>query len=1140
MRKLLIYTILCLLSLPAFGDGGDRYATNSLLSSGKWVKISVDGAGVYQISHSSLRSMGFSKPDNVKLYGLNMEVLPENGLENLDDDMVEIPLYRTGDKVLFYARGLTRWTLTSQSSSKPQFSHFNNPYSNKKYYLLTEGSDPKEFSTFSYDVSSGSTTVTTFPDHTLIESDAYSFLNSGRMFFESYDYQNGNSKNYTLPLPGLQPGTDVNIEVQFCAAGSTTSTLDVSMNGIDVGTLSFGKLGSYDYGRLDRRSFTVSENATESNTINLTHKRASGVSGHLDYIQASYIRSLTMSGNELLFKPIQNGALHFQISGADENTVVWRISRGTVAEGVSGTYSDGVLTIDFESDDSSIGWKEEELVALNPTANFPSPIVIGEVANQDLHSLGNIDLVIVVPTSGRLTGQAQRLADAHLTYDSLRCVVVRADEIYNEFSGGTPDATAIRRFMKMLYDNGTSTLNRPKNLLLFGDGVWDNRMVTTGLKSFNPDDYLLCYESDNSLSHTSSYVLEEYYALVDDNASSDVLFAYPRLGVGRIPVVRSTEAKEVVDKLIGYISNREVGSWKNTLCFICDDGNNNIHMQDGEAVISEIEKVSSDYMIKRIYLDTYQRETSATGSRYPGVEQDIDKQMQDGALVINYTGHGGHGGMTHELTLQRSDFEEWNSPRLPLWVTAACDIAPFDMNAENCAEAALLNPQGAAMGFVGTARTVYSGPNRDINKQYMKYVLSVDDYDRQYTIGEALSLSKCALIPLRSNEINRAHFVLLGDPAITLASPRYKVVLDQINGKSTDNIDLEGVYAGETVTVSGHIEDRKGLKADNFHGYVYPTILDNIEEVVCNNNSYGETNGNEDEEPYRFNARIRTLYTVIDSVSGGEFTFKFPITLDNNYSGKVGEINLYAATDDHSIESHGTNEQFFIQGTSPSLSTDTIGPEITPIYLNTSDFQNGDVVNETPYLVAHLHDNDGINMTGSGIGHDIVAMIDNNENTTYSLNSYFTPTVSDYTSGTVAFSIPELSDGPHTLTLRAFDILNNPATSTIEFYVNNGEKPKIFSLTVNSPVTGQALFTIENDRPQTDLSVGIYVYDIGGRLVYQTSETHFSSSSTYTFTWNLNESGSHLVPGIYIVKAGISTSDGPQATEAEKFIVVRH
>ena len=1131
--------ILCLLSLPSFGDDGNRYATNSLLSSGKWVKIKVEKSGVYQISRSSLRSMGFSNPENVKLYGLNMEVLPETGLEKLDDDMVEIPLYRTDDKVLFYGRGLTRWTLTSSSSDKPQFTHFNNPYSTNKYYFLTEGTEPKEFSTYNYEVINPAS-ISTFPDYSLIETDAYSFLNSGRVFFDSYDFVNGNSKNYTLSLPGVKSGTDVTLDVQFCAAGSTSSSLSVSMNGNEVGTLTFGRLGSYDYGRIDHRSYQISEGVSESNTINLTHNRSSGISGHLDYIQASYIRSLSMSGNELLFRPIQNGQVRFQLSGASEGTVVWRVSRGTVAEGVSSSYNDGVLSIDFESDDSGIGWQSEELVALNPGATFPSPTVVGEISNQDLHSLGNLDLVIVVPTSGRLTGQAQRLADAHLTYDSLHSVVVRADEIYNEFSGGTPDATAIRRFMKMLYDNGTSSLNRPKNLLLFGDGVWDNRMVTSGLKSFNADDYLLCYESDNSLSHTNSYVLEEYYALVDDDAPSDVLWAYPRFGVGRIPVVRSTEAKEVVDKLIKYISNSEVGAWKNTLCFICDDGNNNIHMEDGEAVIGEVEKVSSDYMIKRIYLDTYQRETSATGSRYPGVEQDIDKLMQDGALVVNYTGHGGHGGMTHELTLVRSDFEEWNSTRLPLWVTAACDIAPFDMNAENCAEAALLNPVGAAMGFVGTARTVYSGPNRDMNKQYMKYVLSDDEYGRQYSIGEALSLSKCALIKTRSNEVNRAHFVLIGDPAITLASPRYKVVVDKINGKSTENIDLEGVYAGESVTVSGHIEDRKGLKASDFRGYVYPTILDNEEEVVCNNNSYGETNGNTEDEPYRFNARIRTLYTLVDSVSGGEFTFKFPIPLDNNYSGKSGEINVYAATEDHKIESHGTNEQFYIQGTSPTLSTDTIGPEISPVYLNTTEFQNGDVVNETPYLVAHLHDDDGINMTGSGIGHDIIAMIDNNESTTYSLNSYFTPTVSDYTRGSVAFSIPALSDGPHTLTLRAFDILNNPSTSTIEFYVNNGEKPKIFSLTVNSPVSDQALFTIENDRPQTDLNVSIYVYDIGGRLVYQTSESHFSSESTYTFTWNLNESGSHLVPGIYIVKAGISTSDGPQATEAEKFIVIRH
>ncbi len=1139
MKNIILTLLLFGITMLSWGDDGNRYATNSVLSTGTWVKIRISEAGVYQLTSSDLRSMGFTNIDKVKLYGMNMEVLPESGLENLPGDLTEIPLYRTGDKVLFYGRGTTQWTLSNINGNIPTFTHFNNPYSNYTYYLLTEGDNPKEFSTYDYEVHNA-TPQTYFPEYALIEKDEYSFLNSGRMFFESYDFQTGSSKSYTLDLPGIESTSNVSLLVQFCAAGSTSSSVSVKFNGQDVGNINISSLSDYEYGKVGSGRFTISGNISENNTIRLTHNRTSGISGHLDYIRAGYMRSMDMLGSSLLFRPFQSGDVSFQLSGVTENTVVWRVTRGCEIEGVNGTTINGVMTIPFTSDNnSSVTWKNEELIALNPSSNFPKPTAIGKIANQDLHSLGNIDLVIVVPSNGRLIGQAQRLAEAHTEYDGMSCVVVRAEEIYNEFSCGTPDATSIRRFMKMLYDNATSPLNRPRNLLLFGDGLWDNRLVTASTRSFSADDYLLCYESENSISHTNSYVLEDYYVLVDDNAPSSVLSAHPRIGIGRLPVHSAIEAKTVVDKLIGYIQNKEVGSWKNTICFICDDGNNNIHMQDGEAIISQTSSLYPDFNIKRIYLDTYYREVTATGDRYPGAKSDVEKQIRDGALIMNYTGHGGPGGMTHEKVFVREDFESWNSPRLPLWITAACDISPFDMNSANVGESAILNPEGAAMGFLGTARTVYSDPNRQINLRFMKYVLKNDDYGRQHTIGEALSLAKSELISTTSSAVNRAHYVLLGDPAIKLTLPTYKVVIDEINGISSSSETIASVTAGETVEVTGHIENSSGLVADEFTGMVYPTILDNIETVVCNNNPYGENNGNDSKEPYQFNARMKTLYTMVDSVKAGHFSFKFPIPLDNNYSGETGLISLYASMSDNSIEAHGHNEQFKIVGSSSSTVSDDQGPEITPVYLNTESFQSGDVVNESPLLVAYLKDENGINTTGSGIGHDITAMIDNKEQTTYSLNSYYTPTIGDYRSGKVEFSIPALEDGYHNLTIRAFDIFNNSSSASIDFYVNNGEKPKIFSLHVNSPVHDQALFTIENDRPQSNLTVNITVFDIAGREVYQTKETNFSSSSTYTFTWNLNESDSHLVPGVYLVKAGISTSDGPQSTEATKFFVLR-
>ena len=467
MRTFLFLMAFLSSALSVSADDAPRYATNSVLSTGTWVKIRVEKEGVHQLTASSLRSMGFSNPERVKLYGLNMEVLPESGLENLADDLEEIPLYRTGDKLLFYARGTTRWTLnqcqvgSNASSSTVSFQHFNNPYSTAKYYFLTEGDSPKEFATYSYEVGSGASTTTVFPEHSIVETDGFSYLNSGRVFFEDYDFASGSSKTYTLNLPGISSAAPATIDVRFCAAGNATS-LTVAMNDDNLGTISFSKLGDYEYGKLGSGSYQWS-GTQEQNKLKLTHNRTSGINGHLDYIRASYLRNLTLTGNELLFRPFKDGDLQFQLSGATESTVVWRVTSGGEIEGVNGSLSGGTLTIPFTSESNSlVNWKTEELVALNPSASFPSPSVVGKIENQDLHALGNIDLVIVIPTSGKLHTQAQRLADAHLTYDSISSVVVSADKIYNEFSAGTPDATAIRRFMKMLYDNAASPVNRPK------------------------------------------------------------------------------------------------------------------------------------------------------------------------------------------------------------------------------------------------------------------------------------------------------------------------------------------------------------------------------------------------------------------------------------------------------------------------------------------------------------------------------------------------------------------------------------------------------------------------------------------------------------------------------------------------------
>ena len=1129
----------CTLSSNAQTSHPERYAAHSRLASGKWVKIRVKDAGIYAITPSQLSSMGFKNPAKVSLYGYNLPVLPETDIETLPDDVTEIPLYRRSDNsMLFYSFGTTRWDLGGKDNAA--YTHINNSYSDYVYYFLTEATDtvPATLMAKQTEVSDESPLepVTTFIDHAIYEKDEYSYINTGRTFYENYNFANGKKKTYKMLLPGTT-GRNAQICVKFASAGSSASTLQVTANDTTFKSVSYRALGEYEYGIDIAQTFNF-DSPKENTDITLTHDRLSGVNGHLDYIAVTYERKLDLAGLSFLTFNSKGSSQPYQlqIDGADKNTLLWCVTAPSQPYEVKGTLSGSRLTA------TSAAGTHQQYVAFNATGSFPSPEVVGTIANQDLHALANLDLVIIVPANGRLAAQAQRLADAHATYDSLRCAVVRADEIYNEFSSGTPDATAYRRFMKMLYDKAPTQTDRPKNLCLFGDGVWDNRMTTTSMSRKSANDYLLCYESDNSISHTDSYVFEEYYTILADGKGVRPLKEALDCGVGRITVTTEKEAKATVDKLIRYIRNEQTGQWKNTICMLADDGNANIHMKDAEAISEQTERINPDFRISKIYWDSYKREQSATGSSYPAAYNDINRQMDDGALIMNYTGHGAAYCISHEQVVKREDFARWSSPRLPLWIHAACDVSPFDMDEENIGEVALNNPEGGAMGVISTTRTVYSAQNKDLNLNFMKHVLKTKPDGTLYTIGEALAKAKTDIATRttigKRDSINKCHFVLLGDPAIHLNMPTYKMVIDQFTGGET----VDGsprIGAGAIVEVSGHIEDESGKLADKFSGTVNPSVFDNLELIKCLNNA------GEDIEPFVFQNRVKTLYHGTDSVRNGQFRFSFPVPLDINYSDQSGLLCLYAVNDTHKLEAHGSYDDFTVGGTAHS-GDDTQGPDIV-IALNGNEYhpQGDDIIecdillHETPSFTAHLFDESGISTTGSGIGHDISLVIDNDPLLTYNLNTQFVNTIGSWKEGTVSYTIPALQSGQHTLLFRAWDNFNNPSTATLRFNVEAGLQPQIFDLNIKGPVHDMLTLTIENDRPESALDIEVDLFDITGRHIWHATEQGVNRSNYYTFECRLSTSNGHLPPGTYICRASVSTSHGKKASKSKKFIVAQ-
>lgn len=775
----------------------------------------------------------------------------------------------------------------------------------------------------------------------------------------------------------------------------------------------------------------------------------------------------------------------------------------------------------------SLCYSQPKPLANLATSSFPVPEYVYRITNQDHHADSAADMVIIIPTSQKWLSEAQRLQKLHETYDSLRVRIVPADELYNEFSSGTPDANAYRRYMKMLYDRAENDADQPRYLLLFGDGAWDNRMLSSGWRSFSPDDFLLCYESENSFSATKSYVTDDYFCLLDDNEGGNVLSDKFDAAVGRLSARSVEEAKILVDKIVAYRTNVYAGAWQNTLCFLGDDGDQNRHMKDAEAVVEQVKNNYSGYRIKKIYWDAYTRVTSSTGNSYPDVTRLIKQQLKAGALVMNYSGHGGPALMSHEAVMRVTDFEEASSLRLPLWVTASCDIMPFDGLSDNIGETAMMNKNGGAIAFYGTTRTVYASYNRPQNQSFMKYVLDSKD-GRRLTIGEAAYLAKNDFTSGSSEMLtNKLQYVLLGDPALVLAAPTQGIVVDSINGQAV-SAGVQQLKAGSCVTLRGHLMNQPG-----FNGVVTLTVCDKEETIVGKRNDPLET-----ETALSFVDRPNIIYSGNDSIRNGCFSISFVIPKDISYSDETGLFLIYAINKEKTLTAHGENESFSLSGTEDAIN-DGVGPSIY-CYLNSESFVNGGTVNATPYFYAELTDKDGINVSGGGIGHDLEMIIDNDINKTYNLNDRFQYEFGDYRKGTTDYVLPELTDGPHKLLFRAWDAQNNSSVAELSFVVDSKQQPSMGNVVcTKNPATTSTSFVITHDRTGSEMDVELEIFDTSGRKLWGKTETGIPTDNTYSIDWDLTTgNGSRLRTGIYLYRVLISSNGSSQASQAKKLIIL--
>lgn len=1119
MKRILCVLLFVFGLLTSAWADSSRYASESVLNSGKWVKIQVAEDGIYKLTAADLKKMGFSNLDKVAVYGYGGWPLDEDFSTTYIDDVPEVAVWRSADYLLFYGKGPRKW---EYSSSDKSFIHTNNPYSNYGYYFVTEKETTGRTMEKAASAAGATLQVTTFDDYVLHEEELVSVNSSGRELYGE-SFTSTLSRDFTISVPGIT-NDEGKATLSFISRGNGTITMNVDGNALISGSVSVPS-DEYEVARELYRERAWMADKGETVKVNIGYSTTGHKNVHLNYFRLQMKRQLKVYDNYTFFRSLsaRGNASRFVIQGADASTLVFDVTDGVNPQQMETSLNGTELSFSIPASASL-----REFVVVKPS-QIKAPVTVGEVANQNLHALPQQDMIIIAQPN--FTTQAERLAEAHRTKDNLTVRVVTPESIYNEFSSGTPDATAYRRFMKMFYDRKTSEADAPKYLLLFGDGSFDNRKLTSAWKSVDMSNMLLTYQTENSLS-SQSYVIDDYFGFLDDADNKKSLQNKKLcLGIGRFPIRTVEQATQMVDKVISYMENKNTGSWKNNLCFMADDGSNTDgfmteHMEFADQLAGYVESEHPEFLVNKLYYDAYKKDMTA--GTYPDVRSGLQKLLKDGLLLFNYTGHGGTTALSDEKVLTQTDINQFTYTHLPVWVTATCDFTRFDDLNTSAGEDVFLNKSSGGIALFTTVRVAYSRPNFPINDNVIRNLFERNN-GRRRTLGEVMQATKNTL-----SSVYKLGFCLIGDPAVKMAYPEFGMKVTTVNGQSVDGNSIS-FKALEKITVEGEVLDASGQLVTDFTGIVNPTVKDSKVTVTCLKNS------NKDDSPaFTFTDYPNTIFIGNDSVRNGKFSFTFTVPKDISYSNLQGKMNLYAVDTESGNEAQGNFDNFIVGGTSDTAETDTIGPEIRALYLNDTTFVDGGQVNTTPYFVAELWDKSGVNITGSSVGHDMMLVIDESTVLSYNLNSYYELLLGEDGTGIVKFPIPALEPGKHTAEFWVWDILNNSTVRTFTFEVVEGLKPFLFDVIATPGIAReQVTFHLMHNRPESRMRVGIMVYDLAGRQLWKHEESGTSGLfENYTVSWDLTSGGARMRPGVYIYRAAISTDNSKDATKARKFIIL--
>jgi hypothetical protein len=1114
MKKILFIAFWVLVSLPMIA-GIHSYAERSVLADGHWVKIRVSESGVCRMSFSELRSAGL-EPSQVRVFGYGGAQKEQDFSKRNIDDLPQVPVYVGEDYILFYVQGPISWTYNGS-----RFAHTRNTYSDFGYYLLSDDAGAMLPFPEAEAVSGSPTDVTYYSYYQVQDKDSVNLIDrtgvsgGGRTFYGE-QFAAGQTRTFTFSTPYAN-GDNSSVYIDMAANAATTSTVKAQLNNTSSKSIYISSIPDhYTFGVAGTISMNgASEEQNQRVTMQFVNSNA-GALAWLNYIEITTPSELVMTGSYMGIRSLVNrnttNPVRFLLRNTTASTQIWDVTDLAAIQRMPTTMVDDQLAwVGTQADGV------HEYIAVNTDGTkFVQAEVVGEVKNQNLHALSNIDYIIICPEG--YEDVSEDLAKAHEAKQAITYAIVTDQQVYNEFSSGTPDATAYRWLMKMLYDRAKNGIGQqPRWLLLMGHGTFDNRKLLRN----SGTSLLLTYQSKNSVNEIKAYATDDYFAYLDDNEGAIDTQGRMDIGVGRLPVESLDEARTTVDKLIQYIRNEQTGKWKNQLVYLADDGENGTHTETAEKSAELVRIKNPDFIVHKIFLDAYPQEVNASGESYPLAKNRVLNLLKNGVLFFDYSGHGGYNAITNESILNLKDIAGMTNKNQAFWLFATCNFAQCDAGKRSAAETAVLNPKGGAIGILAATRTVYAPQNTNLNRSVCDTLFGHSDvFHYDMTLGEAISIGKNLL----GSDENKLAYVLLGDPCMRLNYPTdYHVEtlteMDTLNALSVQHVE-------------GRIIDEDLNTVSDFNGKVDITIYDKMQSIPTRDND----NAGGDPRVVAYNDYPNTIFSGATDVKDGLFNYTFMVPKDIRYNFDKGRIVYYAVTADslETAEAVGHFEQFIIGGSGSIVTIDTVGPEME-IYLNSPAFRNGDKTYATPRFFANLYDENGINTAGAGIGHDLMLIIDDDPKMIYSLNEYFTAANNSYQAGQVSYLMEELANGPHSLTFRAWDLLNNSTTKSLNFIVEAGLDPSIYNVTTYpNPVqqSGVVHLVVNYDQPDELIETEIYLYNTAGQMVYSHKQDNPDAVSINLPALGLNT-------GVYIYSVKIKSASSKYSTTSGKIIVTR-